>query len=670
MAGVTFTGEFLGSEFIKEESLSDGCRYVSSSRLSRCGIVNSPVGNVLVGIGPRKTTMTISRSDQRIRLIDSSTLESLQVLENADIIHVELTESDVVCYCTISNDKRLAIQIGHVIRSSDARSLAAALQSICTGERRRSRASEASMIATDQSPDVQIYLAYYLGFVGVPKLTGSKVVQQAIRANSEIRRGLEDLRIAKRLAKSARLNGMSKTDERGTHVQEYLTALVVTPRSLRIIDLVAGETISKFFVKQVTFQGVQTYKAKPDVYAMIINNPNQKGYCHMFYVNTGVGTAITKAMTGTLKEATAAFDKVTKKADKNVFSALDGYEREAAPAEFFDKQIRRKHLIPDRVLGAGEFGEVWLATQTHILEKRGSTKMLTRPRAVKMLKAGASKAAKEEYLHECRMLLKCGAGVSRSESMKRPGARNLVRMVGVALQQAPWLCVLEFIPYGDLQGVLQSLAANKISLKLKLQLHMSKQLCDGCAHLTSKRLVHMDLAARNVLVGKNSVVKIADLGLTHEMVPAAEGDFYILPERIPLALKWMSPEALEKLFFSEFSDVWALGVVIWEIFRYGAMPFARLLNKDVLGKIKEGLRLPRPSNCPDDVWAVVSICWAFEIQQRPRFTALSKHFEGFLARAIQKDTSGSSAIGDIGLMMEQSSMYEQEVADYDIPGQT
>lgn len=75
--------------------------------------------------------MTISRSDRRIRLIDSATLESLQVLENGDIIHVELTESDVVCYCTISNDKRLAIQIGHVIRSSDARSLAAALQSIC-----------------------------------------------------------------------------------------------------------------------------------------------------------------------------------------------------------------------------------------------------------------------------------------------------------------------------------------------------------------------------------------------------------------------------------------------------------------------------------------------------------------------------------------------------------
>lgn len=104
---------------------------------------------------------------------------------------------------------------------------------------------------TSHGLQVQMYLAYYLGFVGVPRLTGSKVVQQAIRANSEIRRGLEDLRIAKRLAKSARLNGMSKTDERGTHVQEYLTALVVTPRSLRIIDLVAGETISKFFVKQV-----------------------------------------------------------------------------------------------------------------------------------------------------------------------------------------------------------------------------------------------------------------------------------------------------------------------------------------------------------------------------------------------------------------------------------
>lgn len=138
-------------------------------------------------------------------------------------------------------------------------------------------------------------------------------------------------------------------------------------------------------------------------------------------------------------------------------------------------QIHRSDLKAEKLLGAGQFGEVYLAHHTVTTPQR----VTVVKRGVKMLKGSATPNAKAEFTHECTMMVEAGP---------HP---NVVQMVGVALQQAPWLCVLEFIPYGDLQGVLQSLAANKISLKLKLQLHMAKQLCDGCAHLTSKRLVHM-----------------------------------------------------------------------------------------------------------------------------------------------------------------------------------
>ena len=72
---------------------------------------------------------------------------------------------------------------------------------------------------------------------------------------------------------------------------------------------------------------------------------------------------------------------------------------------------------------------------------------------------------------------------------------NVVRMVGVAVQQAPWLVVLEFMRYGDLRAVVMALEEKRIKLTMREQLTIALQLTDGCNHLAARRLVHMDLAA-------------------------------------------------------------------------------------------------------------------------------------------------------------------------------
>lgn len=74
--------------------------------------------------------------------------------------------------------------------------------------------------------------------------------------------------------------------------------------------------------------------------------------------------------------------------------------------------------------------------------------------------------------------------------MKRPGARNLVRMVGVALQQAPWLCVLEYMPYGDLRNFLKMTKSKNIVLEDAEILSWCKQLASGCAHIARSRVVY------------------------------------------------------------------------------------------------------------------------------------------------------------------------------------
>ena len=90
-------------------------------------------------------------------------------------------------------------------------------------------------------------------------------------------------------------------------------------------------------------------------------------------------------------------------------------------------------------------------------------------------------------------------------------------MVGVAVQQAPWLCVLEYMEYGDLRSVLKAAEGKGLELQLTDQLNWSRQLAAGCGWISKARLIHMDLAARNVLLGANNGVKVADFGMTQEL---------------------------------------------------------------------------------------------------------------------------------------------------------
>lgn len=75
--------------------------------------------------------------------------------------------------------------------------------------------------------------------------------------------------------------------------------------------------------------------------------------------------------------------------------------------------------------------------------------------------------------------------------------------------------------------------------------------------------MHRDLAARNVLVDHNKLCKIADFGLSRAAGAAARGGRGALPVR------WMAPEALLYNVYSHHTDVWAFGILLWEIVTLG-----------------------------------------------------------------------------------------------------
>ena len=158
---------------------------------------------------------------------------------------------------------------------------------------------------------------------------------------------------------------------------------------------------------------------------------------------------------------------------------------------------------------------------------------------------------------------------------------------------------------------------------------MMQQIAQAMEHLSSERIIHRDLAARNVLVfgfDENNVpttsVKLSDYGLavgsynrTH--VSLASGD---------KPIRYMSPEALKRDRFSEKSDVWAFGVVCWEILTLGVIPYFEILEERVITHVCDGGRLQLAgdsqlvSACPDALWGLINSCWCELPRVRPTFS--------------------------------------------------
>ena len=85
-------------------------------------------------------------------------------------------------------------------------------------------------------------------------------------------------------------------------------------------------------------------------------------------------------------------------------------------------------------------------------------------------------------------------------------------------------------------------------------------------YLSSLEIIHRDLACRNVLVGDGKALKIADFGLSRVV---QEGDSYVKTTSGRLPFKWMAMESINDREYTTQSDVWAFGVVLWEIATLG-----------------------------------------------------------------------------------------------------
>jgi len=375
------------------------------------------------------------------------------------------------------------------------------------------------------------------------------------------------------------------------------------------VDRITGDEIETDHINTIKFMGTIKDGEGYDVLAYISEDTN--GFvktCRLYHLFRSVsdGAEIQGEFERYKVEATP------KERKANPFQPYDG-SRDKAPSTLFARQIHRADLKATKVLGAGQFGEVYKAMQT--MKKKDGSKV-DKARAVKLLKPNTAKGLKDEFVMECEMCL----------IMNHV---NCVKMIGVCVQQAPWLCVLECMAYGDLLGLLRGFRARKSAIEISEAIHICLDIARGLEHMAACRLVHCDIACRNVLVDKDNVMKVADFGLTRQFNDGKDTHTMVNPAKMPI--KWVAIEGLRAPVFSEATDMWSFGVTAWEVLTLGASPYIGVSIKEMYMKLLDGMRLEMPPSTPRDIWEVLETTWMQEPSDRMTFTGLIERVETIVA---------------------------------------
>ncbi|XP_053934193.1 tyrosine-protein kinase Fes/Fps isoform X3 [Cuculus canorus] len=249
-------------------------------------------------------------------------------------------------------------------------------------------------------------------------------------------------------------------------------------------------------------------------------------------------------------------------------------------------------LLGERI-GRGNFGEVF----------SGRLRADNTPVAVKSCRETLPPELKAKFLQEARIL-------------KQYNHPNIVRLIGVCTQKQPIYIVMELVQGGDFLSFLRSEGPH---LRVKELIKMTENAAAGMEYLESKHCIHRDLAARNCLVTEKNVLKISDFGMSREEedgIYASTGGMKQIP------VKWTAPEALNYGRYSSESDVWSFGILLWEAFSLGAVPYTNLSNQQTREAVEQGVRLDPPEQCPDEVYRLMQRCWEYDPRKRPSFSTI------------------------------------------------
>ena len=205
---------------------------------------------------------------------------------------------------------------------------------------------------------------------------------------------------------------------------------------------------------------------------------------------------------------------------------------------------------------------------------------------------------------------------------------NVLLFYGACIDDRGVLVVTERAQLGVLSAYL--VANPKIPGYVRLAICTQVAAALGHLHACKPTILHKYLSARNVVLvagaDKGSVVaKVTGFGLARRM-PREADDFEIPPRRTAAMDRWAAPEVLSANTYYKASDVWSFGVLAWEVYSMGALPYGTAVADDDIaeGVNNKTLTLAQPEACPAPQWALLKPCLTYQAHNRPAFGALFK----------------------------------------------
>ena len=298
------------------------------------------------------------------------------------------------------------------------------------------------------------------------------------------------------------------------------------------------------------------------------------------------------------------------------------------PFEFLDEHsIEYNFALLEVVdkLGEGYFGNVYKARAPGLSDDNDFF-------AVKTLKEDSENDTMESFAKEIRTCIQ----------FDHP---NVVKLLAVCTHSVQKCMIFEYMDLGSLDYALrcscpndENYNASDPNLIVPDQfLNIVIQIARGLTHLSSLNFVHRDIAARNCLLDTKFRAKIADFGLSRNI--SAQNYYRIGSGKNYLPIRWMPPEALFYGKFTLQSDVWSYGVLMWEVYTYGQLPFGGLSNYEVIDNIKASKVLNRPDLCPLGVYDIMHSCWVRIPSRRPTIGQILHRLELFERGEVDHTTS-------------------------------
>ncbi|XP_018540022.1 tyrosine-protein kinase STYK1 isoform X1 [Lates calcarifer] len=217
---------------------------------------------------------------------------------------------------------------------------------------------------------------------------------------------------------------------------------------------------------------------------------------------------------------------------------------------------------------------------------------------------------------------------------------NVVQMLYCQTKRLPMYLVLDTYSPGNLLHFLWTLRNNSISadplqnFSERSVFLVAKQVAAGLDYLMSEhRLVHGDVAARNILIGPGLSARVSGLGVAfggRKMDPA------IRQRATEVPLKWQAPEKIMMQLSIDRSDVWSFGILLYELITLGSPPYPELEPQSVLPKLQGSYRMKRPENCGGPLYDLMKYCWMWSFKDRPAFSAVIKLLESSIHLAAIK----------------------------------